>query len=37
MEKGQIKKIVKEFEEYLIEELDSIEATEDTLPMLQME
>ena len=37
MEKGQIKKIVKEFEEYLIEKLDSIEATEDALPMLQME
>ncbi len=37
VEKDQIKNIVKEFEEYLEKELNSVEATEDTLPILQME
>ena len=37
IEKDQIATLAQEFRKYLEEQLDSIEASSDTLPMLQLE
>jgi len=37
IERGQIPEVVSEFREYLEKEIDSIDDSDDTLPMLQLE